>query len=58
VDRSTRRPSEKFPSGDQTDFSNINAAGVPTITSNRGVITTTATKSCEIQFGLKFVFWQ
>ena len=42
--------------GGLTAFSSVNAAGVPTIAPNWGVITSTATKSRQIQLGLKLVF--
>ena len=48
-------PNFNVPSG-LTAFSNVNAAGVPTIAPNWGVITSTATKMRQIQFGLKLVF--
>ena len=47
-------PNFNVPSG-PTAFSNVNAAGVPTVAPNWGVITSTVTKSRQIQFGLKLV---
>ncbi len=48
-------PNFAVPSG-LTAFSNVSSAGVPTISPNWGVITSTVTTSRQIQFALKFAF--
>jgi hypothetical protein len=48
-------PNFNVPSG-RIAFSNVNAAGQPTIAPNWGNITNTVTTSRQIQFGLKFAF--